>query len=427
MTGPTRLWLARCRDLALIGFALITTLLALPAHAHKASDAYLQLRTGVDQVELRWDIALRDLDAVLDLDANNDRRLSWGEVKQRLPDIRAYALSHLVLAQGRCSLTETDPPALEKRVDGNYLVLQLSAHCTTGAALDLDYRLFREVDPTHRGLLRIDLGADTLPTVRSLDPTGGPVAITLTTPAVAAMATTAAATTPATSSGAVTPSTANVAGVAGVAKVAEVAPVVLPSIFLDGIHHILIGYDHILFLICLLLPAVLTRRAGGWQPVARWQDAMLPMLAIVTMFTLGHSITLALAGLQWVTLSPRVIEPAIALTIIVAAIDNMVPLLRGKRRIFTFLFGLVHGFGFAGVLAEMDLPVSRFLVALLEFNLGVEAGQLVIVTVALSVLLALRRWRSYSNFVLRGGSAFAIVIALLWFIERVADVKLLPV
>ena len=380
----------------LLSFALGMAFM-LPAQAHKASDAYLQLSRAGDQLTLRWDISLRDLDAMLDIDQNGDQKLSWGEVKARMDDIRAYALAHLQLQQGRCVLNEAQPPALESRVDGTYLVLQLHSQCAAGDRLDVDYRLFKEVDPTHRGLLRIDMGSGAAPALRSLDPVGGVVAVAL--PHDASSTQPAAAST---SSGAT-------------------------SFFFDGVHHILIGYDHILFLICLLLPAVLLRTRDGWRPVAQWQQAVWPMVATVTMFTLGHSITLALAGLKIVSLSPRLIEPAIALTIIVAAVDNIVPLLRGRRRVFTFLFGLIHGFGFANVLAELDLPVTSFVSALLRFNLGVEAGQLIIVTIALAVLLALRRWRSYPRVVLRGGSVFAVIVAALWFIERVFDLKILPI
>lgn len=371
--------------------------LASAAHAHKASDAYLQLERLDGLVQLRWDIALRDLDAVLDLDRNEDQKLSWGEVRERLPDIRAYALSHLQLQKGRCALSEARPAALESRVDGTYLVLSLQGRCAAGNTLEVDYRLFREVDPTHRGLLRVDRGSGTAPGLRSLDPAAGMVAIGI--PDVA--------------------STGNAPG-PGPATGGT-------AFFQDGVHHILIGYDHILFLVSLLLPAVLVRNAGGWKPVARWQDAVWPMVTVVTMFTLGHSITLALAGLGIVTMSPRVVEPMIALTIIVAAVDNLVPMLRRHRRLFTFLFGLIHGFGFASVLSELDLPVGSFVAALLQFNLGVEAGQLVIVTLALLLLLALRAWPRYPPVVLRGGSVFAIGVAALWFTERVFDLKILPV
>lgn len=380
------------RVLAVLAIGIV---FILPAQAHKASDAYLQLSRAGDQLNLRWDISLRDLDAMLDIDKDGDQKLSWGEVKARMDDIRAYALAHLQLQQGRCVLNEAQPPAIESRVDGTYLVLQLQSQCAAGDRLDVDYRLFKEVDPTHRGLLRVDMGSAAAPALRSLDPVGGAVAVALPHDAKTA--------SPSPESSGDT------------------------SFLLDGIHHILIGYDHILFLICLLLPAVLVRTREGWRPVARWQQAVWPMLATVTMFTLGHSITLALAGLKIVSLSPRLIEPAIALTIIVAAVDNIVPVLRGRRRIFTFLFGLIHGFGFANVLAELDLPVASFVSALLRFNLGVEAGQLIIVTIALTVLLALRSWRRYPPVVLRGGSVFAVIVAALWFVERVFDLKILPV
>jgi hypothetical protein len=391
----------RCPERAVPALLLLALLLALlfgaaPAHAHKASDAYLQLHRSGDTLDLRWDIALRDLDAMLDLDTNADRKLSWGEVRTRLPDIRAYALARLRLQQGQCTLAEAQPAAVEDRIDGAYLVLQLRARCAavaTGRALDIDYRLFREVDPTHRGLLRLEADGAAQPTVRSLDPSAGLVTVPW----------------PGTPAGAVANAAASDS-----------------SFFHDGIHHILIGYDHILFLVCLLLPAVLRRRAEGWEPVVGWREAVWPMLGIVTMFTIAHSITLALAGLKVVTISPRIIEPGIAITIMLAAVDNIHPVLRGRRKLFSFLFGLIHGFGFAGALAELDLPLRNFVVALLQFNLGVEAGQLMVVAVVLGALLALRHWRRYPPLVLRGGSALAVLVAAIWLGERVFDVKVLP-
>jgi len=366
--------------------------LALPAAAHKASDAYLQIQRDADTLRVRWDIALRDLDAVLDLDADGDRQLSWGEVRARLPDIHAQVLAALQLQQGRCPLTPTQPAAIDQRIDGMYLVLQLQARCDAGQALDIDYRLFRDVDPTHRGLLRIEGAAASgaAPVVRSLDPSAGNVQVDW----------------PGRGAGAATTS--------GI------------SFFQDGVHHILIGYDHILFLICLLLPAVLKRGSGGWTPVPTWQAAAWPMLGIVTMFTLAHSLTLALAGLQIVSLSPRIVEPAIAITILVAALDNLHPVLRGRRRLFAFLFGLIHGFGFAGALGELDLPMKAFVLALLQFNLGVEAGQLAVVAIALIALLTLRRWPRYAPVVLQGGSTLAMGVAGIWLCERVFDLKVLP-
>ncbi|MDB5732510.1 MAG: hypothetical protein JWQ03_2405, partial [Variovorax sp.] len=331
-------------------------------------------------------------------------------------DIRAYALGRLRLQQGRCALAETQPAAVDGRIDGTYLVLRLRAACEPGEALEVDYRLFREVDPTHRGLLRVDRGNGAAPSLYPLDPAAGPVTIALP----------AAASPPVPASGTAASGAGQAAAPGASASPAPVAaPAAASSFFRDGVHHILIGYDHILFLVCLLLPAVLRRQPAGWQPVGRWREAVWPMVGTVTMFTLGHSITLALAGLRLVTISPRVIEPAIALTIILAAVDNLHPVLGGRRRVFTFVFGLIHGFGFAAVLRELDLPPASFATALLQFNLGVEGGQLIIVTLALAVLLALRGWRGYPSIVLRGGSSAATAVAALWFVERVFDLKLL--
>jgi len=362
----------------------------LPAQAHKASDAYLQLQRDGDALTLRWDIALRDLDAALELDRDGDRQLRWGEVRARMDDIRAYALARLRLQQGRCSLAAAQAPAVEDRIDGAYLALQLQGRCATGDALEIDYRLFGEVDPTHRGLLRIAGEGGGAPAALSLDPAGGPVVASW-------------------------PGTAPAGGSAAPSA----------SFFRDGVHHILNGYDHLLFLLCLLLPAVLRRGDAGWVPVARWREAVWPMVGLVSMFTVAHSLTLALAGLQLLTIPPRIVEPAIALTIVVAALDNLFPLLRGRRKLFSFVFGLIHGFGFAGVLRELELPTRDFIGALLQFNLGVEAGQLAVVALALLLLAALRGWRGYRPVVLHSGSMLAAGVAMLWLFERVFDVRLL--
>jgi hypothetical protein len=182
----------------------------------------------------------------------------------------------------------------------------------------------------------------------------------------------------------------------------------------------------VLFLLCLLLPSVMRRTPTGWQPVERLSQAVLPVAAIVTAFTLAHSITLGLAAMKWVSLSPAFIEPAIAVTIALAALDNLWPIFRGRRALVTFAFGLIHGFGFAGVLAELNLPPAQFAWALLQFNLGIEVGQLIIVMVAIATLYFVRRRNGYSAWVIRGGSYAAMLVAVLWFVERTADVKLLP-
>ena len=181
-----------------------------------------------------------------------------------------------------------------------------------------------------------------------------------------------------------------------------------------------------LFLLCLLLPAVMRRTPQGWQPVEKLSQAVWPVVGIVSAFTVAHSITLGLAAMKWVSIPPSIIEPAIAVTIILAALDNLLPIFPVRRVVVTFFFGLIHGFGFAGVLAELNLPTGDFVRALLTFNIGLELGQLMIVVGVTTLLFLLRDRRHYRSWVIRGGSMAAILIGVLWLIERTANVSLMP-
>ncbi len=383
-----------------IGLGAALLALALPALAHKSSDAYLQIDAGATATTVRWDIALRDLDVELALDADDDGQLTWGEVQAAWPRIEAYALPRLQL--GGCALRPAGR-ALERRNDGAYAVLMLSADCVLTQQPALGYTLFREIDPTHRGIARIQLAGQPL-ALAMLDPSRG-VTLQAATPAGEP-----AQAAPAAQSGQAAQSA--VAGAWGFVR--------------EGVHHILTGYDHVLFLLCLLLPSVMRRSPQGWQPVARLSEAIWPVVGIVSAFTVAHSITLGLAALKIVSLPSSIIEPAIAVTIILAALDNVWPIFPVRRVVVTFLFGLIHGFGFAGVLAELNLPTTDFAWALLQFNVGLELGQLAIVVGVTALLFALRQWPRYRPLVIRGGSFAALVIGVLWLIERTANVSLLP-
>jgi len=156
-------------------------------------------------------------------------------------------------------------------------------------------------------------------------------------------------------------------------------------------------------------------------------QAVLPVIGIVSAFTIAHSITLGVAAAQWIALPAAFIEPAIAATIVLAALDNLWPIFPVRRVAVAFCFGLIHGFGFAGVLAELNLPSVRFALALLEFNVGLELGQLAIVVVTVTLLFLLRHRARYRALVVRGGSLAAIAIGALWWVERTANIAWLPV
>jgi hydrogenase/urease accessory protein HupE len=173
----------------------------------------------------------------------------------------------------------------------------------------------------------------------------------------------------------------------------------------SGVHHILIGPDHLLFLVGLLL-------LGG---------SLRRLALVVSAFTLAHSVTLSLAALAIVSPPPWIVEPAIALSIVYVGADNLT--VRGGRDMrawIAFAFGLIHGFGFANVLREMELPPRALGWSLLSFNLGVEVGQLVVVLVVASTLAAIRaRSERAGRHLVLAGSVIVIAAGAFWFIQRV--------
>jgi hydrogenase/urease accessory protein HupE len=192
----------------------------------------------------------------------------------------------------------------------------------------------------------------------------------------------------------------------------------------EGIWHIWTGYDHILFLIALLLPGVLRRRAAGWEPRRDVRLVLGEVLKTVTAFTLAHSITLSLAALGIVHLPARFVEMAIAASVIVAALNNIVPVWCDRSWLVAFGFGLLHGFGFANALTDLGLHRGALAKTLFGFNAGVEIGQLAIVALFLPLALSLRNREFYRHRLLPAGSVAIGLVAAAWFVERLLDYKL---
>jgi hypothetical protein len=367
--------------------AALLIALALPpaVHAHSTSTAYLEVDAGTANApQLQWRIALRDLDALLSLDANGDVQLTWGEVADRSAEITALAASKLVvMADGAPCTLRLDPPQYVRLGDAGYAHLRATAACGARTVSTIEYRLFEGIDPSHRVLI----------SVRSND-----------RPRIVAPG-----------------ATIDVAASAA----AHDAPSGFSGFLASGMAHIAGGIDHVLFLLTLLLPAVLLRRDGHWLPRHSVQGALVAVVWIVTAFTIAHSITLGLATFGVIRIPARVIEPLIALTILATALNNVRPLVTQRLAVVAFAFGLIHGFGFAEVLTPLSLPRAELALALLGFNLGVELGQLGIVAVAFFGLATLRRWPGYPRWILTLGSALIATVAALWLIERVFDVSIL--
>lgn len=360
-------------------------LLCGPALAHKASDSYLRLDVQGAQVNGQWDIALRDIDFALGLDADGNGEITWGELRARHGAVAAWAFSALTLERGGTCPLHIVQHQVDEHTDGAYAVLTFAATCpASDGELALDYRLLFDLDGLHRSLLRLDIDGLTHSTVIAPD------------------------TRRQTFSG------ERVSRVAQFSKFLE-----------QGVWHIWIGFDHVLFLLSLLLPVVLVRANDVWCGVNRLSESVREVLWVVSSFTLAHSITLSLAALGFISLPSRLVESAIALSVVLAALNNIVPLFNRRRWVVAFGFGLIHGFGFASVLAELGLPQDTLVLSLVAFNLGVEAGQLAIVVVFLPVIFSLRNTAFYRRGILVGGSMLIMLLALVWLAERVFDLKLI--
>jgi len=187
-----------------------------------------------------------------------------------------------------------------------------------------------------------------------------------------------------------------------------------------GVHHVLSGVDHVLFVLALLFAAAHAARERSLG------SGLKTMAGIVTGFTLGHSVTLVAAGLDWIRVDSRLTESIIALSIVVVGLENVLRNEVRWRVVTATLFGLVHGFGFASVLAETELPRRGAVFALLSFNVGIELAQLAIVLLTFPLLAFAARKPWYARVVLRPASIAVAALALTWFVKRAFGLQFLP-
>ena len=435
----------RWRALAACAFLALWAL-AGPALAHKGSDAYLEVQEqlqfaatagstptapttipatpsspGVRNYRLVLAVAIKDLDLLLPLDANADGKVTWGEARAAMPAVLALVNEALGIEPQAGAANATPAPAaacsrlnwaldgFDRRGDGAYVRLQAQTACPPERGLALRYTLLRDQDANHRLLVAGRVGGkDLLTTASPLQP--GALELVAAVPA----------------------GQGSVKGNANLSAEQARQPAgrwqALRDYFLLGVHHLLEGYDHLAFLLALVLPLRLALFGGlpaalpsvpgpgGAAGKAVWWA----LLRTITAFTVGHSITLILATFGWVQASPRWVEPAIALSIAVTAALTLRPTRWVRTDVRALLFGLVHGLGFAGLLLEAAAPGGLLPWALAGFNLGVEAGQLIAVSawVLLSQPLVTRPW--YPSVVVRGGSVLLILLALWWFWQRVS-------
>lgn len=366
---------------------LLLSLPACPAWAHKPSDSYLSLSVQNNHIEGQWDIALRDLADAIGLDSDGNGQLTWGEVRSKHDEIRVYALSHLALsADQQACTTQLLEQLIDHHTDGAYSVLRFRSDCDVPIErLAVDYQLLFDIDAQHKGLLRLTQGGQTSTAIFSRELTTQEFSITKRSRWTESM-----------------------------------------QFIHEGTWHIWLGFDHVLFLLVLLLPSVLIRVEGRWQAAGDFASVCRNVVSIVTAFTMAHSLTLSLATLDIIQLPSRLVESTIAASVVLAGLGNLYPTMMSRRWMIAFGFGLIHGFGFAAVLTDLGLPHDSLLLSLVSFNIGVEIGQLAIVAAFLPLAYFIRHSWSYPRLILTGGSLAVIAIAFAWFTERAFDLQLFP-
>lgn len=363
------------------------------AQAHQFSTAYLAITTH-DQSPIataEYRLAVRDLALLVPVAVDQKQQITWGAIKAQNPAITALLAQGLQWKTGESSCTlnsQREPIAIDHVAGLSYIVAYLSIDCGKSKVTALDYRILSHIDSGHR--LIISLG--------DADKPEAPSRTWLIAPSVTELG--------------------NISSDLGQTFRTYVQ---------EGIHHILTGYDHLLFLLCLLLPAVYNRVNNQWIPVKSTATAVRHTLYIATAFTLAHSITLTVAALNIISLPSRLVESAIALSIAIAALNNIFPSILGARQIrIAFCFGLIHGFGFASGLSDLPLHTGARLMALFSFNFGIELGQITCILIFFPIALALRPRVFYRQIMFKGGSIVACALALLWMTQRMLDLNWIP-
>ena len=388
----------------LISLLVSGLILVSEAEAHNPDQSYIYIRVYESSLSGRFEATLKDLNKVLDLDLKPGSSIE--DIEPDLEKIEAYALSKTGFSSdlGDHKIEFEKPSILPQGALGDFLQLNFKLENTEKVPkeLEIDYRMFFDEDPVHRTLVVIEYnwrdGIYGNESIHSLvmgpDSTRQKLKLSLGSSIFQGF----------------------------------VAMIRL------GIWHIWIGLDHILFLMALALPSVLVLAPevrdnnrniylGSWMPAAKFRPALIKIVKIVTSFTIAHTITLSLAALNIFNLPSRFVEVIIALSIALAAFHNIWPVGLKREWLIAFFFGLFHGFGFAGVLAEKGFGGEFMVLTLLGFNLGVEVGQLVIISAIFPVLFLIRNFRVYSA-ILLFGSLFLIFASFYWVIERAFEIDL---
>jgi len=372
------------------------------AQAHSPDQSYIYLRIYKEAIGGRFEMTAKDMNKALDL--NLDEALSIEAITPHLQKIQKYFISRSSFKGGgetyRVRFVAPTILSLEETDDYVRFHFELDGVSKVPEEIDIFYNVLFDKDPIHRGVLIVEYNWKAgivdnealISNIYSGENTQQPLSL----------------------------------------KDLSLWKGFIALVKL-GIWHIWIGLDHILFVVALILPSVVRRRkprlqvaaenSGTWIPVDNFKSAFLYIIKIITFFTIAHSITLALASLNIITLPSWIVESIIAFSIALAAFHNITPIFKSKEWVIAFVFGLFHGFGFASVLGEKGLSGDYMILSLLGFNIGVELGQVLIICMVFPFLFLLRKQKIYPP-IIKYGSLILILISFYWMFERIFDVEL---
>ncbi len=346
------------------------------AYSHQTSTAYLTLKSTENSTQGQYQIKLFDLAMLVDLDMDRSQTITWREVKSNLPAINNLMQSKLSFESERLPCQPIDELSLSMDAHFNepFVVIDFTLICGADWPSQLEYRGVFDFNNGHKLLVNAEQGGFNFNRILDNDNQ----TMTLDT--------------------------------------GRYSPwITFKQYTYQGVIHILIGLDHIMFLLCLLLSIFCLRTAGSQQLTLRstvWQ-----VVGLVNVFTVAHSLTLVLTALNWLSFPSRWVEIIIALTVALTALNNVWPFINRIKWI-TFLFGLMHGMGFAGVLGELGLPTDAKLMPILAFNLGVEMGQVALTVMAIPLLIWINRKFSHAQLSFRLASTLILILACYWVIQR---------
>jgi hypothetical protein len=371
--------------IALLGLFLVYS--GKTVFAHSLGQSYIFIKRFDNQLSGRFEITLRDLNKALTATSTREP-ITVANLKDRIDEVYDYYIKNIRFYDGSRKLPfRFTGSGIMKAKFATYVQLDFNIFENSAGpdVIDIDYEVMFDADPDHLALLVIEqfwkggIYSNESRISLAFSPSDRRQQLSFSDYSV-------------------------YKGFTGVVKL--------------GIEHIWKGIDHILFLTALILPSAMRRNERNWEPVSEFRSAIINLVKIVTLFTVAHSVTLSIAALGVFNLSSRLVEPVIAVSIAVAALDIIFPIFKGKIGWVVLIFGLFHGLGFASVLVKRGVLGEHMALSLFGFNLGVEIGQIAVICIIFPAIYFFRRYTFYPKIILRYGAMTMIFLSAIWFVDR---------